>query len=453
MSLYDPVPQTDNSPGSINVYQDILKNQKTQADIANTQATTQSTLATADATRASAQSTLATAAKTRSDTVAVDLANQLTQGKIASAQNAIETDSQGNPIIDPSTGVAKINVPKYKYNLFATGNGDEAIKLATTINSNQQGEIANTQAGFNASTNIRNTIALAAKAAYDTTNGTPAQKQAAEQQTWEHMSQIAIQGSQNKPGVQPIDPSQLTYVPGLAASLSEAQILPGNQQALKQAQENINISNGQLKLATDQFNNSQLTNFTDPVSQDPNSPASATARAAIKNALGTDLPDNISATQIYNNPLYKSALDSTGAAVGVLRSGAATEVNKWASVQDAISAARTKLPAGLSPANFVQNWLQGKVASTPELANLYAQLSKIDPAVLNSTQSFGALSTTANAMKAQADANYKSVGGNAPTQTSPTDQIRKAPQEAIDRLKAHPELSADFKSKYGYLPK
>lgn len=341
---------------------------------------------------------------------------QQAAGRVAASQGAVELDPQtGNPIVDPVTGTAKINLPKYQYGLFKAGLGTEALQAEATVLANTMNAQKATGGAVDLNNSVRNFLATAGKAAYDSTDGTPAQKTAAAATVWNGLAQKAVQAS-NQPGQVALDPHQLEYSPGSEHVLYTAQISPGNQESLKIAQGNLQLGWAGNQLATKQFENGRLTTFTDPASQDPNSPASQRARDIIKNTLGEDLPQDMSASSIYNNPKYQPSLTSVGSNVGTARIQASQDLNKWQSFDDTVNKARSQLSSlGYTPAQFVSNWASGKVANTPELAALAGQMALLPPGVVNSAQSWDAMHATNQAMIDQANRNLKSATGGSGT--------------------------------------
>jgi hypothetical protein len=109
--------------------------------------------------------------------------------RIKAANDAIELDDKGIPILDPVTGQPKFNLNKYQYGLHKAGLVDEAFKVAGTA-LKQSSDVYTFAAG------VRNDVAIAAQAAYDRTPGSPAAKQKAAEATWADLSGRAVAASQ-----------------------------------------------------------------------------------------------------------------------------------------------------------------------------------------------------------------------------------------------------------------
>lgn len=356
------------------------------------------------------------------------------QGKAQAAKDAFELDADGHPVIDPSTGVAKISIPKYQNNLFKAGLGMEAIKTEAEIITNQKGKLENTDKILDVTTQVRNFLANAAHATHESTPGSEDDKEAASKTMWNNLRDMVTKAPP-QPGVAPLDPKQLEYLPGSTKTLYTAQIAPLNAETLKVAQGNLDIAYKNLQLSVDTFENSKKTSFTDKDSLDPNSLVSKTARSVIKNALGIDVPENVDAGTLYRNTLYTSALNSVGGAVGAARNAAAAERNKWMSLDKTIDDAKDVLGKNKwTPAQFVQNWVEGKIQNTPETQALYAQLATVPPNIVNSAQSFEALKATTGAMIDGATRNYNSFSGGPGTPAAPnnTVQVQKRDQYKRD---------------------
>lgn len=357
---------------------------------------------------------------------------QQNKGRISASQDAVETDPlTGQPVIDPATGTARINMPKYQYGLFKAGLGQDAIKAQADIIANEQNQQKATGGMLDLNNSVRNFVATAAKAAYDSQTGTPEQKTAAAKTVWDALSQKMIEGS-NRPGQTALDPTQFTYTPGIEHNLYTAQITPGNQENLKVAQGNLSLGWANNNLATNQFENGKLNNFTDKDSLDPASPASQRARDIVQQTTGEVLPSNMSAQQVYANPKYKDALTSSGSNVGVARNQAGQEVTKWDSFGKTLDNAKGQLSTlGFTPAQFVSNWVNGKVASTPELSALYAQMSQLPPGMINTAQNWDQMSATQKALLEQANSNYKNIGVAPPSVAGPAKVVGSGTSPAV----------------------
>ena len=336
------------------------------------------------------------------------------RGRVKAAQDAVELDDNGKPSIDPLTGTLKINRAKHLYGLYKAGLGKEALEAESNQFKAMQEQQKVTGTAIDMNNSVRNHLAVAAKAKYDQTTGTDAEKTAAAKVVWEQLAKLAVDGSK-KTGLA-FDEDQLKYSPGMEQVLYKAQITPGTQISLDQGQQNITLGNANLKLATAQFDNSKLLNFTDDASMDPASPASQRARDIVKNTTGEVLPNNMRATDIYNNPKYKNVLTSVGANVAAHMTAARQTVNTHDAISKAIDAAQPALgAAGLRPAQFMQNWLAGKLADTPELRALYALLSHESMiGIVSAADSFKSLKAVNDAMGARAKVNLEAASGNAP---------------------------------------
>ena len=335
------------------------------------------------------------------------------RGRVKAAQDAVELGADGKPSIDPLTGTLKINRAKHLYGLYRAGLGNEALEAESNQFKAMQEQQKVTGTAIDMNNSVRNHLAVAAKAKYDQTTGTDAEKTAAAKVVWEQLAQLAVDGSK-KTGLA-LDPNQLKYSNSLEQVLYKAQITPGTQISLDQGQQNITLGNANLKLATAQFDNSKLLNFTDDASMAPTSPASQRARDIVKNTTGEVLPADMRATDIYNNLKYKNVLTSVGANVAAHMTAARQTINRHDAIGKAIDAAQSALgAAGLRPAQFMQNWVAGKLADTPELRALYAQLSQLPPGVVSAADSFKSLKAVNDAMGDQAKVNLKTASGNAP---------------------------------------
>lgn len=335
------------------------------------------------------------------------------RGRVKAAQEAVELGQDGKPIVDPVTGTLKINRAKFLHGLYTAGLGGEALlaEAGQFKATQEQQKVTGTAIDMNNS--VRNHLAVAAKAAYDNTPGTEAQKTAAASQVWEQLADLAIQGSE-KTGLA-LDKNQLKYSPGMEQVLYKAQITPGTQITLDQGQQHIGIAHNQLKLATAQFDNSRLTNFTDDASKDSKSAASQRARDIVRNSTGEVLPDNMTATEIYNQPKYKELLKAVGANSAAHITQARQVVNMHDSVRKSIIGARSDLAkSGLRPIQLVEHLIAGKLADNPKLRALAAQLQQLPKGVVSSADSFEALLSVNDAMGDQAKANIPIAAGNAP---------------------------------------
>ena len=383
-----------------------------QAQTENTQATTANTRAGTANLQAQNPGLVAESKK------AVLGANQA-QGKNDAAANAIETDADGNPIVDPATGMAKINQAKYVTGLFKAGLGDDALKAQHDIlvNTDQQQKNTNTQLDMNAS--VRNQLALQAKAAYDesiATNKDPVKAQADAKAVWESMAGRALTASKNNvPGYSGLTEDQLAYTPGIEHQLYTAQITPGAQEQLKISQGNLNLGWANNSLATKQFENSRITSFTDKDSMDPSSPASQRARDIIKNTTGEVVPDSMSLGELFRNPKYQQTLSSVGNNVGVAKQKANEQLNAWQNYDAALDRAKGKLSnLGLTPGNFAENFVSKNLGSDPDLAALYAAGQQLPPGSVSTGLSWDAAKAVNGAMIDGAKRNLQSAGGNTP---------------------------------------
>ena len=355
------------------------------------------------------------------DAAAKVLAQQQNLARVAASQSAIETDpTTGQPIVDPLTGTAKINMPKYQYALFQAGLGTEAMQAEAKLLENNKAQLANqaasqgiSQTNFDQTSQIRNFVATAAAAAREQAikNGAKDGGEAAAQATWNDLSAKAVANS-GKNGGTPIDPAQMSYQPGSDKVLFQAQITPGSQIALNQAQQGLDLTARNTAVAEKSLASSLQQSFTDADSMNADSPTSQRARDIVYNTTGQTLPKTMSASQIYLNPQYKGILSSTGANAGASIAAANTELNKWQSLDSTLQKAKGQLGSlNLSPAQFVQNWVSGKIGNTPELQALYSQMAQIDPNVLANAKSFDALHATNQAMIDQAGRNVKTASG------------------------------------------
>lgn len=328
-------------------------------------------------------------------------------------KDAVDLDpNTGLPQVDAATGAAKINIPKAQLGLFRAGNGAAAMKLEADRLANQSAGLDNAAKAIALSSSIVNTSAVSAQAAYDhaiSLGYSVADAENEAQKQWEYLSNQGRMAAA-KQGYQ-FDPKQFTYTKGLEKPLYEAQITPSGQKQLQIAQGNLDVSNRSVAVAENSLNSSLMTNFTDQNSQDASSPQSQRARDIVQNSTGTILPGNMSATDIYNNPLYKNLLTSQGNA-SVTANAAKQEAARWGSIDTSIDAAKDQLSKlGYTPAEFAMNWVNRKVISTPELAALYAQLSLLPPEQIQTAQDFNSLKAVAKAMKAQAAAQASAVTG------------------------------------------
>lgn len=369
------------------------------------------------------------------DSAAKVLTQQQNVARVQASQSAIETDpTTGQPIVDPLTGTAKINMPKYQYALFQAGLGTEAMQAEAKLLENQKAQIANqaasqgiSQTNFDQTAQIRNFIATAAAAARDQAGGGQA-GEAAAQATWNDLATKAAANS-GKNGGTPVDASQLAYLPGYDKVLYQAQITPGAQESLKQGQEGLNLQARNTAVAEKSLQSSLVQSFTDAQSMDPTSPTSQQSRAMIKNVTGEILPDTMPASQIYANPKYKGILTSTGANAGVAINNAKNEENNWLSLDDTLAKAKGKVSTlGLTPAAFMSNWVSGKLGNDPSLQALYSQMSKVNPSVVGTAQSWDALHSINQAMAYQAHNQYLTASGqNNPTPNSTLPQPKAPP--------------------------
>lgn len=343
--------------------------------------------------------------------------------RISAAQSALETDDEGRPIIDPATGQPKFNLAKYQYGLHKAGLVDEALKTGSDA-------LRQSKDVYDFTTNVRNQIAIASQAAYDSAKGTPAQKEKAARDTWAYLSEQAVQASGQ--GQFPLSMDQFKYTPGIERTLYTASINPQAQEGLKISLAQQDLARDQLALQTAQFDNSRQLSFTDETSQDPNSGPSQRARDIIFRSTGEIVPAEVSASELYRNPKYKPTLENIGAGVGAARQAALGEVTKWESVGKAIDGAKTQLSTlGLKPAQFMENYVRNNLGSNPELARLYAELSKLDPKMVSSGLSFEALKAVSDANLSHAKANVEvSGGGGAPGRTTERPRPGSAPAAA-----------------------
>jgi len=331
--------------------------------------------------------------------------------RIKAANDAIELDDKGIPILDPVTGQPKFNLNKYQYGLHKAGLVDEAFKVAGTA-LKQSSDVYTFAAG------VRNDVAIAAQAAYDKTPGTPAQKQKAAEATWADLSGRAVAASQQ--GQFPLSQEQFRYTPGLEKALYTASINPQAQETLKQGMAAQDIQRDQLALQTAQFDNSKITNFTDEASMDPNSPQSQRARAIIKQTTGEDIPEGMPVGELYRNPKYKQSLDSIGANVGVARNAALSEVTKYESASKTLESAKDALgKSGVTPLQLIQNKFDRKLLDNPKLAALYGQLQQLPPGLVTEGMGYESLKAVLNAQASHAKANVEIAGGaGAPGRTT-----------------------------------
>jgi hypothetical protein len=325
--------------------------------------------------------------------------------QVAAAQNAFDLDDKGNTVIDPQTGQPKFNLSKYQYGLHKAGLVDEAFKVAGTALGQSKDVYAFT-AG------VRTDLAIGAKAVYDKTPGTPAQKEKAAKQFWEDYSGRAIAASQQ--GQFPLSQDQFKYTPGIEQALYTAAINPQAQEVLKQGIAGQDIQRDQLALQTAQFDNSKITNFTDEASMDPNSPQSQMARQIARNA-GMKVDDNMSAGDIHRNDLTKGVLTSVGAAAGAAKKEADKVVNQYESASRALENAKDVLAKNkLTPLNLLQNKFNTKLLDDPKLLALYGQIQQLpDKSVITEGMDYNAVKAVLDGLSVNAKANAVSaVGGN-----------------------------------------
>lgn len=352
------------------------------------------------------------AQKIATEKAGIELTNIKTQAQ--AAKDAVELDEKGQPIVDPVTGAAKINVAKYQYGLMRANMADKAFEFQKASSMAQQEAAKATGTQFDMNNNVRNFLATSAKAAYDHTKGTEQEKQAAAEKAWTGLADLAVQGSQGQ-GQSPLDPEQFKYVPGREQTLYTAQINPQAQESLRVSQGSLAVSQAQQQLATKQFENSRLTNWTDDASQQAGSGSSQRARDIVFNTTGDRLPDTMSATEIYNNEKYKAALSAAGSGIAAQRGIAQSKINLFKSFDSTLDNAKTDLASqNLTPVNFLQNWASGKVKSTPSLAALAAQMQQM-PAGLSLAQNWEAMKAVnaANIKTVEADLNTAGKGSNA----------------------------------------
>lgn len=346
-------------------------------------------------------------------------AEQLTAAKVKAAQEAFDFDDKGNPVLDPNTNQPKFNVAKYQYGLYRSGQFDEAVKAGADV-------LKQSKDAYDFTATARSQAALAAKAAYDRTPGTPEQKQKAAEATWRDMSQRAISASAQA-GF-PISEDQLRYIPGLEQVLYTASINPATQEQLKQGMATQDIQRDQLALQTEQFENSKKLNFTDEASMDPNSGVSQRTRAIVENMLNIQLPPEMSAAEIYRNETYKGAMQSVGANVGVQRAAAQQEVTKYNSLNKAIDMAKDDLSRlGFTPAQLLSNIARGKFVDNPRLTTLAFLLQQNN--LSNYGGSFATLKMLTEAQLKHAEANVSVAAGVGP-------EVSRRPAPAQSRTTA-----------------
>ena len=362
------------------------------------------------------------------------------QGRVEASQYAIETDPlTGQPVVDTTTGVVKINPAKFQYGLYRAGLGSEALKAGADNIKNVLEEQKATTGMTDLNNAVRNSLATAAQAAYDQTNGSDADKTAAAKQVWDALASKAVQGS-NRQGQVPLDPAQFTYTPGMEHTLYRAQITPGAQEALKVSQGQLSLGWAGNTIATNQFNNSMKLNFSDAGAQDPANPVSARARDIVFNTTGERLPDSMPATEIYNNPKYKDLLMSSGNNAGAALITAKNTLNAHTSFADTLEKAKDDLAKqGLTPANFIQNWVNKNLTVTPALTALYAQMQQM-PTGLTTAQTWESMKAVNDALTLQAQGQVKNAGGGGantvplsggvPTNTAPVKKGQPAPTAA-----------------------
>jgi hypothetical protein len=325
--------------------------------------------------------------------------------RITAAQNAFDLDDKGNPVVDAQTGQPKFNLAKYQYGLHKAGLVDEAFKVAGTA-------LGQSKDAYNFTAGVRTDLAIGAKAVYDKTPGTPAQKEKAAKQFWEDYSGRAVAASQQ--GQFPLSQEQFRYTPGIEQALYTAAINPQAQEVLKQGIAGQDIQRAQLGLQVEQFNNSKLTNFTDDASLDPNSQVSIMSREIAKNA-GMKVNDNMSAGDIHRNDLTKGVLTSVGAAAGASKKAADAQVNQLAAASSALENAKDVLAKNkITPLNLLQNNFNLKLLDDPKLAALYAQIQQLpDKSVINAGMDYNAVKAVLDGLAVNAKANAVSaVGGN-----------------------------------------
>lgn len=361
-------------------------------------------------------------------------------GRQFAAQNAIDTNPDGSPMIDPTTGQPKINPAKYQYLLYKAGLAKEALQdEASRIGNLQQSQIA-TGKQIDMNNEVRNHLAVAAKAAYDQTQGTPEQKQAAAVTVWNGLADQAVKASQG-PNKTPIDPNALTYFPNAEQTLFTAQIDPATQSNLAIARQNLAINQEQLKIAQGQFQTSQKANFADPDSLDANTPVSRFFQSTVKNATGEDV-SGVSANALFNNPKYHSLLSSIGSTAGPALVGAKNTLNLYTNLGAVVDRAKDQLSAmPFTPAQFANNWVNHKIVATPELSALYGVLTQLPPDVVQTAQSWASLKAVAAAMQDQAKLNVQAAGGGgAPAakvkMKAPDGRLGSVAPDQVQRLKS-----------------
>jgi hypothetical protein len=335
----------------------------------------------------------------------LQLQQQLNVARVKAAQDAMEVDSNGQPVIDPVTGTAKMNTDKYVSNLARAGLPAEGLKYQAEQFANQRAMLDNQAAQQGLSkTNIEMSNSInttAANLAYGErqrlkdAGASQQQQEAGAMNMYNNVQSQAIKNAPQNKGVI-VDPKNLLpWQPGLDMAYNTAQISPEAQKSLKIAQQNADTSRGQLGLAQQQFGQSQLLTFTDPSSQDPNSPTSQRARDIVFNATGQQLPADVSATRINTDPFYKQYLNSAGANAAATQTSVSQDLNKWQQAKEALQNAKNDMAnSGVRFDNFIQNWKAGKIQSTPSLMAYYSAISQLPPGSTDNWDSYN----TANAV-------------------------------------------------------
>lgn len=158
------------------------------------------------------------------------------------------------------------------------------------------------------------------------------------------------------------------------------------------------------------------TQYATPEGRDPNSQTSVSLRNQL-NSMGASVPANISAFEIYNNPMYQTLVDqiSAGTRVQAVGNIAASEQQKQ-SISNLITRINTLQGTPLwRPAEKIQN-LISQFVNTPQAAQLtqiVTELQKLGIPVDQNTNLAGALDSLQSTLGSieQGQAGQKAIAG------------------------------------------
>lgn len=183
------------------------------------------------------------------------------------------------------------------------------------------------------------------------------------------------------------------------------------------------------------------TQYATPEGRDPNSQQSRSLRAQLNN-MGASIPENVSAFEIYNNPIYQQLIDqiSTGTRVEAVGKVAAAEQQRE-SVNSLITRIDDLKKANLvRPGELLLNAIE-RLTNTPEGARLeavVADLAKQGITVTPQTNLAGARESLQGVLGAieQGQAGQKAIAGarTIPTalETAPIAKPQKAPSGMVE---------------------